>query len=97
MPRAIEGWYSLNAEARNYLPDFIACIDDGHGRDNLLNVLIEVTGEQKKDKAAKVTAARTLWILGVNNHGGVGRWDFVEIDDPWNAMTTIRGLVESQS
>jgi len=89
--------YSLNGEARNYIPDFIACIDDGHGRDNLLNLLIEVTGEQKKDKAAKVSAARTLWIPAVNNHGGFGRWAFLEIDDPWNAMATIRALVESKS
>ncbi len=89
--------YSLNSEARNYVPDFVACMDDGHGRDNLLNLLIEVTGEQKKDKAAKVSAARTLWVPAVNNHGGFGRWAFVEIDDPWNALTTIRSFLESKS
>jgi type III restriction enzyme len=88
--------YSLNGEARNYIPDFIACIDDGRGSDDLLNLLIEVTGENKKDKAAKVATARTLWVPAVNNHGGFGRWDFVEIDDPWDAMTTIRGLLESK-
>ena len=82
--------YSLNGEARNYVPDFIACVDDGHGPDDLLNLLIEVTGEQKKDKAAKVTTARTLWVPAVNNHGGFGRWDFLEITDPWNAESTIR-------
>jgi type III restriction enzyme len=88
--------YSLNGEAKNYIPDFIACIDDGHGSDDLLNLLIEVTGEQKKDKAAKVSAARTLWVPAVNNHGGFGRWDFLEIDDPWNAMATIRSVVEGR-
>jgi type III restriction enzyme len=81
--------YSLNGEARNYIPDFIACIDDGHGPDDLLNLLIEVTGEHKKDKAAKVAAARTLWVPAVNNHGGFGRWDFIEIDDPWDAKNLI--------
>jgi type III restriction enzyme len=85
--------YSLNGEARNYIPDFIACLDDGHGPDDLLNLLIEVTGENKKDKAAKVSAARTLWVPAVNNQGGFGRWSFVEIDDPWNAMTTIRSII----
>ncbi len=82
--------YSFNGEARNYVPDFIACIDDGRGRDDLLNLLIEVTGEQKKDKAAKVSAARTLWVPAVNNHGGFGRWAFVGIDDPWDAESIIR-------
>ena len=88
--------YSLNGEARNYIPDFIACLDDGHGPDDLLNLLLEVTGEKKKDKAAKVATARTLWGPAVNNHGGFGRWAFVEVADPWDAMTTIRGLLESK-
>jgi hypothetical protein len=71
-------------------PDFIACIDDGHGADDLLSLLIEVAGENRKDKAAKVAAARTLWVPAVNNHGALGRWDFIEIADPWDAENTIR-------
>jgi len=55
-----------------------------------LNLLIEVTGQSKKDKAAKVATARTLWVPAVNNHGGFGRWDFVEITDPWDAENGIR-------
>ncbi len=82
--------YTLNGEQRNYNPDFIACIDDGHGADNLLNLIVEVTGQQKKDKAAKVATARTLWVPAINNHGGFGRWAFIEIDDPWDARNTIR-------
>jgi type III restriction enzyme len=85
--------YSLGGEAKNYVPDFIACIDDGHGADDLRNLLIEVTGEKKKDKAAKVATARTLWIPAVNNHGGFGRWDFIEIDDPWNAENLIKAVL----
>ena len=82
--------YVLNGDEKNYIPDFIACIDDGNGADDLLNLLIEVTGEKKKDKVAKVTTARTLWVPAVNNHGGYGRWDFIEITDPWNAENMIR-------
>lgn len=54
-------------------------------------LLIEVTGENKRDKAAKVSAARKLWVPAVNNHGGFGRWAFVEIADPSDAENTIRG------
>lgn len=82
--------YTLNGEERNYIPDFIACIDDDHGSEDLLNLIIEVTGEQKKDKAAKVATARTLWVPAVNNHGGFGRWDFIEITDPWDSENLIR-------
>jgi type III restriction enzyme len=81
--------YTLNGEQHNYVPDFIARIDDGKGSENLLNLIIEVTGEKKKDKVAKVATARNLWIPAVNNHGGLGRWKFVEIDDPWNTKSAI--------
>ena len=61
--------------------------------DSLLNLIIEVSGEARKDKAAKVAAARDLWIPAINNHGGFGRWAFVEITDPWDAKNTIRAML----
>jgi len=82
--------YTLNGEEHQYIPDFIACIDDGHGPNDLLNLIVEVTGEKKKDKVAKVATARTLWVPAINNHGGFGRWTFLEIDDPWDAKNVIR-------
>ena len=89
--------YTINGEEHQYMPDFIACLDDGRGPDDLLNLLIEVTGEAKKDKAAKVATARTLWVPAVNHHGGFGRWDFIEISDPWDAENTIRAHVSTRS
>ena len=86
--------YTLNGEEKNYIPDFIACIDDGHGLDNLLSLIVEVTGEKKKDKAAKVSTARMLWVPAINNHGGFGRWAFIEVADPWNAQNLIRGFLK---
>ena len=62
---------------------------------DLLNLIVEVTGEARKDKAAKVTTARTLWVPAVNNHGGFGRWAFVEVTDPWDAQRTIRSALQS--
>jgi type III restriction enzyme len=82
--------YTLNGEEHQYIPDFIACIDDGRGPDDLLNLIVEVTGEKKKDKAAKVATARTLWAPAINNHGGFGRWAFLEVADPWDAQNLIR-------
>nr|MDA8162830.1 hypothetical protein [Desulfobacteraceae bacterium] len=89
--------YTLNGEERNYIPDFIACIDDGHGPDDLLNLIVEVTGEKKKDKAAKTATARTLWVPAVNNHGGFGRWAFIEIVDPWDAQNAIRAFIATST
>ncbi|MBE3124084.1 MAG: DEAD/DEAH box helicase family protein [Acidobacteria bacterium] len=84
--------YTFNGQEKSYYPDFIARIDDGHGPDDLLNLIIEVTGEDKKDKAAKVETAKTLWIPAINNHCGFGRWAFLEIKDPWNSKNEIRKL-----
>jgi type III restriction enzyme len=85
--------YTLNGEEHQYVPDFIVVLDDGHGSGDRLNLIVEVTGEKKKDKEAKVSTARTLWVRSVNNHGGFGRWDFIEIDDPWDAQHSIRSLL----
>jgi len=84
--------YTLNGEDKNYIPDFLVHIRDV--ADDLLNLIIEVTGERKKDKAAKVSTARNLWVPAVNNHGGFGRWAFLEISDPWDAKNTIRAFLK---
>ena len=85
--------YTMGGEERNYLPDFIVRYSDGHTGGEELNLLVEVTGEKRKDKEAKTAAARKLWIPAVNNHGGLGRWSFIEIDDPWNAEKAIRQML----
>jgi len=82
--------YTFDAESRTYIPDFIVRVDDGHGADDLLNLLIEVTGQVRPDKIERVAVAREQWIPGVNALGRFGRWDFLEITDPWNAETDIR-------
>jgi type III restriction enzyme len=59
-------------------------------------LIVEVSGEGRKDKAAKVNAAQTLWVPAVNNHGGFGRWAFVEVTDPWDARNTIKAALAAQ-
>jgi type III restriction enzyme len=84
--------YTLNGEEKNYVPDFLIRIRDG--RDEPLNLILEVTGEAKKEKAAKAATARTLWVPSVNNQGTYGRWAFIEISDPWDAQNTIRAFLK---
>ena len=57
---------------RNRRPDFIVRIDDGHGEEDPPNLIIEVTGEPKKEKEARTATARTLWVTAVNNRGASG-------------------------
>jgi type III restriction enzyme len=84
--------YTFDGEEHNYIPDFIIRINDG--KPDPLNLIVEVTGEKKKEKAAKVDTARTLWVPAVNNHGGFGRWAFLEIADPWDSKNLIRAFVK---
>lgn len=74
--------YTLGGQERSYLPDFIAKIDDGHGPDDLLNLIIEVSGERRDDKDAKVATMESLWVPAINNDGRFGRWGFIQVKDP---------------
>ncbi|MBW2066117.1 MAG: restriction endonuclease subunit R, partial [Deltaproteobacteria bacterium] len=85
--------YTIDGQEKNYVPDFLVRLDDGHGKEDLLNLIIEVTGQKKKDKEAKVATARSVWVPAVNNHGGFGRWAFLEIHDPWDAKNSIRSFI----
>jgi type III restriction enzyme len=84
--------YTIDGEEKNYYPDFLVRLNL-EGKEEPLNLIIEVTGEKKKEKAAKVATARNLWVPAVNNHGGFGQWAFLEIADPWDAQNLIRGFL----
>ena len=85
--------YTMNGEEKQYVPDFLIRVDDGYGDENLLNLIVEVTGERRKEKVAKVSTAKFLWIPAVNNQGAFGRWAFLEITDPWNAQNLLRKAI----
>jgi type III restriction enzyme len=89
--------YTINGQQKNYLPDFIVRVDDGHGDDDPLNLIVEVTGQRDKEKEAKVSTAKTLWVPAVNNAGRWGRWAYIEISDPWDAKNTIRSVLQTQN
>jgi type III restriction enzyme len=86
--------YTINGEQHQYYADFLAVLDDGRGPIDPLNLIIEVTGEKKKEKAAKVMTARTLWVPAVNNHGAFGRWAFLEVTDPYEVLEQLRSVTE---
>jgi type III restriction enzyme len=72
--------YTCDGRPGNYYPDLIVKIDDGRGVADLLNLILEVSGQKKKEKEAKVQTAKTMWVPAVNNLGNFGRWAFLEID-----------------
>ena len=71
-------------------------VDDGHGDDDLLNLLVEVTGQARRTRRAKVATARELWVPGVNNHGASAAGRSSRSTDPWNAENAIRDHLASR-
>ena len=84
--------YTYEGRAANYVPDFLIRLRDraSRGDDDLLTLLLEVSGEAKKEKQAKVAAAADLWTPAINNWGGLGRWAFLEVTHMENAADLIR-------
>ena len=77
--------YVLLGEHKKYVPDFLVSIEVPEGEPPA-TVIIEVSGEDRDDKAAKAATARDQWVPAVNNHGGFGRWAFIEITDPTDVL-----------
>ncbi|MGH2468072.1 MAG: BPTD_3080 family restriction endonuclease [Candidatus Limnocylindrales bacterium] len=86
--------YTYEGRAGNYVPDFLVRLHDAAsiGDDDLLSLIIEVTGEPRPEKQAKTGTAEHLWVPAVNAWGGAGRWAFLEVTDPWDAEHLIRDL-----
>jgi type III restriction enzyme len=73
--------YRFGSDMRRYRPDFIVAIDDGHGPDDLLQLVVEIKGYRREDAKIKKETMETRWVPGVNNLGSYGRWDFAEFVD----------------
>lgn len=87
--------YAVAGGERRYRPDFIVRVDDGHGADDALHLICEIKGYRRLDAQFKREAMETHWVPAVNNHGGFGRWSFIEIGDVYQAKTLIRAHVET--
>lgn len=48
--------------------------------------------EELKAQAEKCKTARNLWVPAINNHGGFGRWAFLEITTPWGVVGTLQAF-----
>jgi len=73
--------YRDGSTPRRYIPDMVVRLDDGRGRDDLLNLLLETKGYRKGDAQLKAETTKAMWVPGVNNLGTHGRWAFAEFCD----------------
>jgi type III restriction enzyme len=88
--------YLVGAETHRYRPDFILRVDDGHGPDNLLNLVVEIKGYRGEDAKDKKAAMETRWLPGINNAKQHGRWAFAEFTDVYAMQKDFAGKVQAQ-
>ncbi|WP_431066230.1 BPTD_3080 family restriction endonuclease [Methylotuvimicrobium sp.] len=88
--------YRYGSETRKYLPDFIVRVDDGHGEDDLLNLIVEIKGYRREDAKDKKATMDTYWIPGVNNLLTYGRWAFAEFTEVYQIETDFEAKVEAE-
>jgi type III restriction enzyme len=84
--------YVMDGAERKYRPDFIVRWNDGDPADPL-NIVVEIKGFRGFDAQRKADTAQRFWCQAVNNHGGFGRWAFLEIRDPHGVADTLRRFV----
>ena len=88
--------YRYGSETRRYLPDFIVLVDDGHGDDDLLHLVVEIKGYRREDAKEKKSAIETYWVPGVNNLGAFGRWAFAEFTEIYRIESDFKVKVETE-
>ena len=88
--------YRYGSETRKYLPDFIVLVDDGHGDDDLLRLIVEIKGYRREDAKEKKSTMETYWVPGVNHLGTQGRWDFAEFAEIYQIEADFEAKVASE-
>jgi len=86
--------YRFGSTMRRYLPDFILLVDDGHGKDDPLRLVVEIKGYRGEDAKEKKLTMDGYWIPGVNHVGSLGRWAFAEFTEVYEIEKAFGELVE---
>ena len=88
--------YRHGSETHQYRPDFIVLVEDGHGADDLLHLVVEIKGYRGEDAKEKKDAMETYWIPGVNHAGKYGRWAFAELTEVYQIEADFKAKVQAQ-
>jgi type III restriction enzyme len=88
--------YRYGSETRKYLPDFIVRVEDGHGEEDLLNLIVEIKGYRREDAKEKKSTMDVYWVPGVNNLGTHGRWAFAEFTEVYQIETDFEKKIQAK-
>ncbi len=88
--------YRYGSGTRKYIPDFIVLVDDGHGDEDLLHLIVEIKGYRREDAKDKKATMEIYWVPGVNNNGQYGRWAFAEFTEVYQIEVDFEAKVEAE-
>jgi type III restriction enzyme len=86
--------YRHGSQSRIYRPDFIVLVDDGHGENDPLHLVVEIKGYRGEDAKEKKSTMETYWVPAVNYSGEHGRWGFAEFTDVWQIESDFEAKLE---
>jgi type III restriction enzyme len=86
--------YVHEGQTHQYIPDFL-CRLKNQGDGMTRTLIIEVSGGLKSPgpTEAKAVTALHQWCPAVNNHGGWGRWSYVEISNKDQARDLLNKAI----
>jgi type III restriction enzyme len=88
--------YRYGSQMRKYIPDFIVLVDDGHGEDDLLHLIVEIKGYRREDAKEKKSTMDTYWVPGANHLQTFGRWAFAEFTEVYRIEADFKAKVEGE-
>ena len=77
----LRGALPCGSRPRRYLPDFIVLVDDGHGEDDLLRLILRsraIAGRTPRTRRSRWTPTG---CQASTTFGSYGRWAFAEFTD----------------
>jgi type III restriction enzyme len=89
--------YIHKGRSHSYYPDFLVRLQKRDAEDVARTLIIEVSGSRKSPgpTTAKAETARNSWCVAVNNHGGFGRWGYVEMTNPLHFKSQLDEALRS--
>ena len=92
--------YVHQGRGHDYVPDFLLRLRRTDGEEFDRTLVVEISGAQKRihsplSSDAKVAVARDTWCVAVNNHGGFGRWGYLEVTHMPTLKQTLDDAIQT--
>lgn len=88
--------YQYGSVQRRYFPDFVVLVEDGHGKEDPLHLVVEIKGYRREDSKEKKSTMETYWVPGVNNLKSHGRWAFAEFTEVYQMESDFNAKIEAE-